>query len=502
MTSIALDIVRVLLGWLFVSYTILAVSHFVIQMVYAHRVYKRQSAAAFAEAFPDLPVDVDVIVPVYNEDPDLLDRCVRSALAQVHPGRVHVIVVDDGSSNRARLDPVYDALELAGATVIRSPRNIGKRHAQVLALPAGSHEIIVTLDSDTIIPPEAISRLTRQFGAPGGGPTTGFVDVENHSVNLLTRLQRLRYWMAFNQERAAQSWFRTMLCCSGPLAAYRRSILEDVQEAYISQMYGGVACTFGDDRHLTNLVLNAGYDTVFDGGAIAYTDVPEKLPQFIRQQLRWSKSFYRELIWTLPFIGRRPWFIKYDVACQVAMPMMLTFTATSALMIGLLSDPATLLRYVFFIVLAASLRATYGAFRQRDLRFYLFSLYGFASAFMMMSVRLFALHTLTDARWGTRGPARLPGSLGSGLVLSPAMKAGGMAMLVPPGESSPVDSAWRAGLTTQVGIAESAHATATTPLEPARDAIEHDGCSFVSPPGARFCRACGRAPHGSGQLTS
>lgn len=404
MTSVLLDVLRGLLTWLLLAYTLIAVSHFVLQLFYAHRTYRRQSSPRFAIDYPDLPIAVDVLIPSYNEDPELLDACVRSALGQDHGGKVKVIVIDDGSPNRALLDPVYDALERAGATVIRAPRNQGKRHAQALGLAVCEGEIIVTLDSDSILRPDAIRRLTRQFSDPRVGAATGFVDVVNYRTNLLTRLQRLRYWMAFNQERAAQHWFRTVLCCSGPLAAYRRVILDRVRDAYLGQEYGGVECTYGDDRHLTNLVLASGFDTVFDAGAVAHTHVPETLRQFVRQQLRWSKSFYRELVWTLPYIARRPVYSRFDIASQVVMPLMLPVTATSALLLGVMESPAYVLRYLALIALVGAIRATYGAIRHRNPAFYLFVAYGFLSAFLLMPIRLRALWTLTDARWGTRGP--------------------------------------------------------------------------------------------------
>lgn len=516
MTSLALDLARGVLTWLFLSYTIVAVGHYLLQVVFAHRTYRRQRSAAFAESYPDLTASVDIIVPCYNEEPALLDACVRSALGQDHLGEVRVIVVDDGSPNRSELEPTYRALERAGALIIRSPRNIGKRHAQALALPRCQGEIVVTLDSDSVLAPDAVRRLTRQFKDPKVGAATGFVDVENTTANLLTRIQRVRYWMAFNQERAAQTYFRTVMCCSGPLAAYRLDVLRSITDAYLSQRYGGVDCTYGDDRHLTNLVLAAGYDTVFDQGAVAYTHVPERLRQFLRQQLRWNKSFYRELVWTMPFISRRPWYSRFDVACQVAMPMMLTVTAGSALVVGTLGSPLYLLRYLAFIALAATLRATYAAIRERDPRFYFFILYGFMSSFLLMSVRLVALSTLTDARWGTRGPEPTPGGGWFRLQsanLVPAFQGGevevrsdggGMHHPIPPTQA-PFDSAWRAGLRTGCMMARpmtpaelvfrgSALAGQDPPGPGAQDEpTVCSGCAYRWSRAARYCRRCGTA---------
>ena len=70
-----------------------------------------------------------------------------------------------------------------------------------------------------------------------------------HDVaQLLTRLIGLRYWSAFHQERAAQSVFDVVMCCSGPAAAYRKELVDRVKDQYVTQVFLGRRCTFGDDR--------------------------------------------------------------------------------------------------------------------------------------------------------------------------------------------------------------------------------------------------------------
>src|SRR6185436_11790392 len=159
------------------------------QQRYAHMTYRRQRSPAFAADHPALDVAVDILVPVYNEDPALLEACLASAVSQDHRGPVQLVVVDDGSPNRAALDAIYDRYEELGARIIRSPTNVGKRRAQALALRLCTAEILVTLDSDSVLKPDAVRMLTRQFADPKVGAATGFVDVSNRTANLLTRIQ-------------------------------------------------------------------------------------------------------------------------------------------------------------------------------------------------------------------------------------------------------------------------------------------------------------------------
>jgi hyaluronan synthase/N-acetylglucosaminyltransferase len=231
---------------------------------------------------------------------------------------------------------------------------------------------------------------------------TGDVGVTNRRANLLTRLIDMRYWVAFNQERAAQSHFRTVLCCSGPLAAYRRDVLVEVWERYVGQTFRGIECTYGDDRHLTNLVLAAGYDTAFVPFAHAITSAPETLPAYLRQQLRWNKSFYRELLWTLPYVLDRPVYMVFEMLVQAVLPLLLTLAVVCSLAIAVADNPLHLVHYAATVAVMALVRCTYAVYRTRRLSFALFVAYGFLHLALLIPTRLRALLTLSDNRWGTR----------------------------------------------------------------------------------------------------
>lgn len=46
-------------------------------------------------------------------------------------------------------------------------------------------------------------------------------------------MSALRYWFAFNVERAADSYFGVVSCISGPLGLYKKAILDEVKETWI-----------------------------------------------------------------------------------------------------------------------------------------------------------------------------------------------------------------------------------------------------------------------------
>lgn len=410
MTSIGSELGRHALHDLFALYAVVVMTHFVLQVTFAHRAYRaaRRERAA-RQPLERLPT-VDFVITSYNEDPRRLEACLQSLYDQDYPGEVQVYVVDDYSVNRQELMPVYERFAaVPGWHMILADQNRGKREAQDLAFRRSSGELIVTVDSDTEVDPDGVREIVRAFEDPRVGAVTGDVGVSNEKTNILTRLIGMRYWVAFNQERAAQSWFRTVLCCSGPLAGYRRSVLEQVWERYVTQSYRGVTCTYGDDRHLTNLVLATGHDTIFLPFAHAITSAPEGLRGYLRQQLRWNKSFYRELLWTLGFLLRSSPYMVFEVVVQTALPLLLTLAITTTVALGVAEDPYRLVHYAMVMVAMSVLRCSYAIYRTKRLSFLLFILYGFIHVVLLVPTRIRALLTLSDNRWGTRTAVRRSG---------------------------------------------------------------------------------------------
>jgi hyaluronan synthase/N-acetylglucosaminyltransferase len=215
----------------------------------------------------------------------------------------------------------------------------------------------------------------------------------------------MRYWSAFHVERAAQSYHQAVMCCSGPLAAYRSSVVDLVMEKYTTQKFLGKYCTFGDDRHMTNLILTLGHQVTMDPRAHCLTEVPTDIKQYIRQQTRWNKSFYREMLWTISAISSHSWYMAYDLLMQFALPFLLIAALVSTAVIAATGGgPRTIVLYLLSIVVVGLIRSLYGTFMRRQLSYLLFFTYGFIYVCVLIPVRFYALVTLFlgYTQWGTR----------------------------------------------------------------------------------------------------
>ncbi|XP_011821436.1 PREDICTED: hyaluronan synthase 1 [Mandrillus leucophaeus] len=140
----------------------------------------------------------------------------------------------------------------------------GKREVMYTAFKAlgDSVDYVQVCDSDTRLDPMALLELVQVLDEdPRVGAVGGDVRILNPLDSWVSFLSSLRYWVAFNVERACQSYFHCVSCISGPLGLYRNNLLQQFLEAWYNQKFLGTHCTFGDDRHLTNRMLSMGYAT-------------------------------------------------------------------------------------------------------------------------------------------------------------------------------------------------------------------------------------------------
>ncbi len=224
--------------------------------------------------------DVAVLIPAYNEE-KVIERTVRAALDSDYRGRLRVIVVDDGSTDRT-LETVQTGFEgeiEAGQVVLLTKPNSGKAEALNHGLRFVREEIFMGIDADTVIARGAIARLVPRFVDGRIGAIAGNAKVGNR-VNLWTRWQALEYITSQNFERRALNVFGTVSVVPGAIGAWRTSA---VREA------GGFhGDTVAEDADLTMALLERGYRVEYEDRALAYTEAPVSAQGLMRQRFRWS----------------------------------------------------------------------------------------------------------------------------------------------------------------------------------------------------------------------
>jgi hyaluronan synthase len=345
---------------------------------------------------------IAVIIPCYNEEPDLVEESIRTVLAAY--GRKQVIVIDDGSTNgvQARLRELADELPIA---LHEFEQNAGKREA---LFHATTHmldddvEFVVTIDSDTLLATDALVRVVEPLLDPKIGASTGNVLLLNERQNLLTRMIGTYYWIGLNIYKQAQSVIRSVVCCSGCLAAYRAPLLRDIIGEFAGQRFLGEACTHSEDRHLTNLVLKRGYDVVYVAEAVSWTETPATVQGFLRQQRRWKRGYVRESLFTLLYAWRTKKLLWLQILLWDLTAPFLSFGLRIGLVIIVVTNPV-----VFFTAILPSwimlllIRYIFVPLRARDKLPGLF-LYMFFYELCLYWLNLWALFTVRNKSWVTR----------------------------------------------------------------------------------------------------
>jgi cellulose synthase/poly-beta-1,6-N-acetylglucosamine synthase-like glycosyltransferase/peptidoglycan/xylan/chitin deacetylase (PgdA/CDA1 family)/spore germination protein YaaH len=263
-----------------------------------------------AVASPGFNPRVAVLIPAFNEE-KVIVRTIRSVLNSDY-ANLRIIVIDDGSSDRtaevARL--AYAAQIAAGRVLVLSKPNGGKAAALNFALDRMTEEFYVGIDADTVIAPDAISKLIPHFEDPLVGAIAGNAKVGNR-VNLWTRWQALEYITSQNFERRALDLFNVVVVVPGAIGAWRTGPVKAA---------GGYPVnTVAEDADLTMALLEQKLKVVYEDRALAFTEAPIDAKGLMRQRFRWSFGIL-QAVWK-----HRLAFVRNKAMGLFALPNILIF---------------------------------------------------------------------------------------------------------------------------------------------------------------------------------
>jgi cellulose synthase/poly-beta-1,6-N-acetylglucosamine synthase-like glycosyltransferase len=243
------------------------------------------------EARDDFEPTVTAVIPMFNEGAAIKET-LQSLLDTHYPhAKFRIICVDDCSTD----DSYEHAREIAKKSngrlrIIRNRANLGKRRSIIRATREADSEIIVSVDSDVVVDNDAVRQLVRRFTSDKIAAVGGWVDVRNKQDNWLTRMQVVKYWYSYFFLKNLEWGFRRVMCLSGCLTAYRRSVLVELEPLLEHRSVLGVPIKYGEDRFLTRQIVKAGYLTTMTLDARCCTFVPNTLGAYFSQQLRWRRS--------------------------------------------------------------------------------------------------------------------------------------------------------------------------------------------------------------------
>ena len=263
------------------------------------------------------PVRLCVILAAYNEAA-VLPITLDALFGQAEAPEL-IVVADDGSSDgtAALLAERFGlAPPPVGALSAPSPGHPnlhwlrlphgGKAAALNAALDAIDAEIVLTVDADTLLEPEAIRAVRAAFAAdPRLVATTGVLTpVCDGSAGgrLFQWFQRYEYIRNF-LSRFAWARLDSLLLISGAFAGFRRDAVLSVGGFDPDCLVEDYELIHRLRRHSARAGL--GWHTAVVGGARARTTAPATLPAFLAQRRRWFGGFLQTQYWYRDMVGDR-----------------------------------------------------------------------------------------------------------------------------------------------------------------------------------------------------
>ena len=371
---------------------------------------------AFGFFYKPVPADehytpgVTIIVPCFNEE-TWIRQTILNAMDQYYPqDKLEVIVVDDCSTdNSAKVikETIQDIIHQEGAEVaarisyILQPVNKGKREALALGAQYAQHELLVFVDSDSFLNPYAIINLVQPFKDEQVGGVSGRTDVANTYTNSLTKMQSVRYYIAFRVMKAAEGLFDAVSCLSGPLSCYRKDLVLKYSDAWLNQKFLGQRATFGDDRSMTNFILRHNR-TDYQDTAICYTIVPNDYDVFLKQQMRWKRSWLRESLIAGSFMWKKEPFAAISFYMGLLVPIVAPFIVCYNLLYIPITHRVFPTAFIIGMILMAMLMSACQSLLRRSTTW----LYGIWFCIYYELVLLWqmpiAWFTFWKSTWGTR----------------------------------------------------------------------------------------------------
>ncbi len=361
----------------------------------------------FYRSKPDAGIEphVAIVMPGFNEQEAIAASLTSLLELRYPPEKLELVAVNDGSTDATLAEMQRVAAGAPGRVqVIDFPENRGKRAAMAAGIRATSAEVIVFVDSDSVVEPDALRKLVQPLADPRVGAVCGHANVLNVRDTWLTRMQAVRYFVAFRVVKAAESVFNAVTCCSGCFSAYRREAILKRLEWWEGQTFLGVESTFGDDRSLTNCVLR-DWRVLYEKNAISHTIVPSTFRAFVKQQTRWKRSWTRESLMVSRFIWRKHPIAAAFTYLSIVLPLIAPIAALHSIFWGVLAHNGSLpLIYIAGIYALAVVYSLYFVLFQEN--YSAIWLYGILFVFFYLAIMLwqtyYAIATCRTAAWGTR----------------------------------------------------------------------------------------------------
>jgi len=257
--------------------------------------------------------DSMIIIPVYKEDIETFKNVINSVKYQ----GVKFIVIGDGECSN---EPYKSITEKNGGKFILKDHG-GKRKALAEGMKYVDTDYVMFVDSDTVIPPNALKDMLTNFNGNIAGVSVNIrIKQDNSKVSYASEFIERTREVIFR----AMSSHGSIMVADGRCALYKTSAIKDyiLSPDFKDKQVFGKTTISGDDMELTSYLIKNGYKVVKDYKVTVETDSQKDFKKFMHQQIRWARNgwyyFFKNI--SNGTTKKAGWLYTFDVLYMYIIP--------------------------------------------------------------------------------------------------------------------------------------------------------------------------------------
>jgi len=204
----------------------------------------------------------------------VIERKIKNTLDIDYPKHKFEIIAVESDSTDNTASTLSRYASQGELKLIKQPRRLGKSSAINRGLKECKGDIVVLTDADARLEREAIRELVKNFADQSVGAVVGNLTIIS-GKSIVSKMNHLFYRIFRQRVRTWESRFDSTSFWSGELCAFRKSLLERLDEDIIN-----------DDRYILLKIRSKGYRCICDPSSLAYEGSPENVLDQITQKRR------------------------------------------------------------------------------------------------------------------------------------------------------------------------------------------------------------------------
>ncbi len=299
---------------------------------------------------------ISIVIPAWNEEMGIkktLDSVLKSTYKNYE-----IIVVNDGSSDSTKYIVESYHKKYPKKVILFNQKNQGKYTALNKGIKNSKGEIIVTIDADSYVYPNAIQLLVEALSDKSFDATVGKIIVGSpgskigvsRPKNLIGVVQFFEYMFGYHIKKT-QHQNNSIYILPGAFAAMRKSVIEEIG------YYEGYSKT--EDFDLSMKLRMNGSRISYIDDALCVTEGASDLKGLINQRTRWRHGFLVCLLHRKDYIlstkkGIYLTFVDFPLVLWGLLDILIYPLLFVVLSIQIIISRDILLFFVFYIIIPYS----------------------------------------------------------------------------------------------------------------------------------------------------